>query len=168
MLALLVAAALMPASPACHASGVRSVVANLDGDRAKEHVQARDAHNCSHTHFAASVVIFDRCRGAWTEVPVAEEQSRLRYFQVLDVDRWTRRREVFFFIGDKVRIVRLAARRGECPQPVDLFSATGVSSVDLADLTPRYRGLELQVTANGETTFHRYARTQRRYVPYTA
>jgi hypothetical protein len=142
--------------------------ANLDGDAVKEKVRAIDSHDCQHEHFSASVTIRDRCQGAWTTFQLADERLPLRYFRVVDVDGWSKRRELFFVIGDSARVVRLAARRGKCPRPVDLFAVAGASSVELADLTHRYRGLELRVVASGETTFFRYSRVQRRYVRYTA
>ena len=168
MLAMLLAAALVPAAPACHPDRIWARTANLDGDAVKEQVRAIDSHDCQHEHFSARVTIRDRCQGVWTTFQIADERLPLRYFRVVDVDGWTKRREVFFVIGDTARIVRLAARRGKCPQPVDLFSVAGASSVELSDLTQRYRGLELSVVASGGTTFFRYSRTQRRYVRYTA
>jgi hypothetical protein len=168
MLVMLVAAALVPAGPACHPNRIWAMAANLDGDAVKEQVRAIDSHDCQHEHFSARVTIRDRCEGVWTTFQVADERLPLRSFRVVDVDGWTKRRELFFVIGDTARIVRLAARRGKCPRPRDLFSVSGASSVELADLTRRYRGLELRVVASGETTFFRYSRTQRRYVRYAA
>jgi hypothetical protein len=169
MLALLIAAALVPAGPECHPNRTWSVAANLDGDRAKELVRAYEGHDCQHTSFSARVTVQDRCAAhASKTFELVHEQSHLRDFRVADVDGWTRRREVFYFAGDKAKIVRFVDRRGACPRPVAIFAVTGASSVDLADLAPRRRGLEVRVVADGKTTLYRYNRVQRRYVRYVA
>jgi hypothetical protein len=166
VLVALVAAALIPTAPTCHPSRTWSVLANLDGDPAKELVRAYDRHDCQHERYSAEVTVRERCADLTKFFPLVEEPVVLRDFRVVDVDHWTARREVFFFAGDRAKIVRFVNRRGGCSSPVELFTVTGASSVVLADLTPRYRGLELRVVVNGKRTTFRYARAKRRYVPY--
>jgi hypothetical protein len=156
----------LPTAPACHPNRRWSVSANLDGDAAKELVQAIDRHDCQHSHYWASVTVRDRCRSASRTFLLEDEQLPLQEVRVTDVDGWTRRREVFFIAGDKAKIVRLMDRWHGCPRPVDIFTVGGASSVLLADLTPRYRGLEVRVVANSETMLFRYSRRKRRYVTY--
>jgi hypothetical protein len=181
----LVAASAPVAQPAygCHPSRVSETRVNLDGDPEKEQVIAAESHDCGHTSFTASVVIRDRCRGAWRTYDLGSEANFLDQFRIVNADGRTRRPEVFFVtrrVGVVARgvaaIVRLDSRPRSCSRLRVLFryepTAAGVHSFDieLVDAAPQYPGLEVLVTEAREVEQHvtkyRYDAARDRYVVY--
>lgn len=186
-LAALTAAAFLPTSPSCHANSIRSVRAQLDRDPAREVIRAVDQHDCAHTAFRVLVLVRDRCRGGWRKLVLLDEKAKLLSFRVVDVDRSNKRPEIFVLTSKSATVVRLVEGiRGRCLAPMPLYTyrpspippglRMGGFSVELADFSRAYRGLELRVTewyfgnepmpVTSRIRFYRYDRSQGRYVPY--
>jgi hypothetical protein len=155
----------------------------LDGDRAKEEVIAVDSHDCQHTSFKAYVHIRDRCHGSWRLYDLGSEAEVLQQFRIVNADARTRRPEVFFVTrrlgpvaGGVAAVVRLDDRSSGCARVRALFRyepnepALQSFDVQLKELTPRFRGLEIVLTEGKEVaqriTKYRYDVKLDRYVVY--
>jgi hypothetical protein len=172
-----------PVASACHPDRLTQQRVNLDGDSAKEEVIAADTHDCQHTSFRAYVHIRDRCHGSWRLYDLGSEAEVLQQFKIVNADARTKRPEVFFVTrglgpvaSGVAAVVRLDDRTSGCARVRALFRYTpkdpGLQSFDvqLKDLTPRFRGLEIVLTEGKEVaqriTHYRYDRLLDRYVVY--
>jgi hypothetical protein len=173
-----------PDAYACHPDRFSENRVNLDGDRAKEEVIAVESHDCGHKNFRAYVHVRDRCNGAWRTNDLQSEGDVLRRFRIANADGRTKRPEVFFatsrlgpVANGMARVIRLDDRPSGCARARALFRyspndpALQSFDVELKDVAPQFRGLEVVLTEAREVaqrvTTYRYNRTLDRYVVYS-
>ena len=176
-----------PARPTCHPIRPHVLArGSLDTDsRAETLAELEGPVDCTHSAFVAEMEIADVCRGRATysvSATYRRASERLDRGVIVEADGRRARREAFFVVhgttgdsGEAAVVHLVAPRRGACPRPRFLFRyrpGAGVDEfdVELADLTKRFRGLEVRVTERfGIDRFvrtYRFDRARGRYVPF--
>jgi hypothetical protein len=172
-----------PQAYACHPDRFFETRVNLDRDRAKEEVIAAESHDCGHKNFRAYVHVRDRCNGLWRTYDLESDGDVLRRFRIANADGRTKRPEVFFatsrlgpVANGMAKVVRLDDRASGCARIRALFRYSPTDpalqsfDVELKDVAPQFRGLEVVLTEAREVaqrvTTYRYDSARDRYVVY--